>query len=201
MQQGGRLRVLSRRDRAWLPGVALGAVWVTHLAAYLIASPDPHERALLLGSTGHGYLPLVGPVALSVLIASVGGFIVDRSGSWRSSSVVSYTAIAGRLAFLQVLAFLGMEVAERMVHGVPLEDLLQPAVGIGLVLQLAAACVGGLLLFGLARAVEAIRRSLRRDRRRATKSAIWPRPPAAVRRLGSASGGPTLRGPPASVFV
>jgi len=197
MQRRGRLRVLSRRDRVWLPGIALGAVWLTHLGAYLLAEPDPHERAFLLDSTGHGYLSIVGPIVVSVVIASIGGFVIDRSRSWATPLAVSYAEIAGRLAILQVLAFLGTEATERIVHGVPVADLVQPAVGIGLVLQFATACLGALLLFGLARAVEAIHRSLRAPRR-ATRVANRPRPATTVRRLIPGFGGPTLRGPPVS---
>lgn len=193
------MRILSRRDRAWLPGIALGGAWITHLVAYLIAAPDPHDRGVLLGSTGHGYLALAGPVVVSLLVASVVGFLIHRGRTWASVPAVRYTAIAGRLALLQVLTFLGVEATERLAHGLPLPALLQPPVAIGLVLQVVAACVAALVLFVLARAVEIIRRSLR-HRPRATTTMTWVSRVLTQRRLVPASGGPTLRGPPGSVW-
>jgi hypothetical protein len=192
MHVRGQLRVLGRRDRAWLPGIALAAVWITHLIAYLVAVPDPHQRSILLDATGHGYLPVLGPVVVSLLVVSLGGFILEHSRASRSA--VSYSALAGRLALLQGVAFLGMELAERVAHGASPDELLQPVVGVGLVLQLVSAGVAALLLFTLARAVEVI---LRSRYARATRTMTWVRHATIVRRSISATGGPTLRAPPA----
>jgi hypothetical protein len=196
MRWHGHLRVLRRRDRAWLPGIALAAVWVTHRIAYHVAAPDAHERVQLLDATGHGYLPVLAPVVISLLVASIGCFILQRSRDSALRSNVSYSAVAGRLALLQVVAFLGMELAERVANGASSAEFLQPVVGVGLVLQLVSACVVASLLFMLGRAVEAIRRSWCL-RRRVTHTMSWARQVPTVRRAIPATGGPTLRAPPA----
>ncbi len=192
-------RILSGRERAWLLGIAIGAVWITHGLAYLLASPDPHERTLLLSVTGHGYLSYVGPIVVSVMIASVVGFVLHRTTGWAASSMpVHFVAVAGRLALVQVLTFAGLEVTERLLHGTPLSDLADPAVGIGLVLQLVTAFIGALLLFALVRAAEAIARSIAPDRVEGDLSIPGLSLVEIVRRLNPATGGSSPRAPPSA---
>jgi hypothetical protein len=183
------------RRRMWLPGVALGVVWAMHVVAYLVASPDPHAREALLGATGHGYLSIAGPAAVSVLIAGVAGFFVDRLR--RSDGTLSFTVgeLAARLIALQCLSFLGLEATERLLHGAPLDALLQPVVGIGLVLQIVGACVAALVLFAFGRVIE-LALHARRGARRRERGPLRPRIVRPVRRPVLAVGDRTLRGPP-----
>jgi hypothetical protein len=189
-------RILKRRP--WLPGVAIGGVWAAHVLAYAIASPDADQRQELLGSTGHGYWSVVWPLAVSVLIAAVAGFIVEQVRRPSTSRTVTYGSLVAQLVLLQMVTFLGVEATERLVQDASLAGIFQPVVGIGVVLQVVGACVAALLLFALGRAVNlVIGRRLVLPRVRV----ITPLAPAtvAVRRFVLASGGPTLRGPPTRV--
>ena len=196
MVLGGRRNL---RRSLWLPGVALGGVWTTHVVAYLLASPDPHERDALLGATGHGYLSIAGPLAASVLIAGLVGFVVDRLRRSDGTSSVTFVELAARLIALQVLSFLGLEITERLVQGAPFGALFQPVVVIGVVLQVVSACVAAIVLFALGRAVELVLRARRGAPRRAPEPLPRPTIFVPVRRSVLAAGGRTPRGPPLGI--
>jgi hypothetical protein len=190
-------RVAAEMPR-WLPGIALGLVWVTHLIAYILASPNPHSRLALLASTGHDYLSYVGPVVVGGAIVSMTTFVLDRIRVARRphpGRTATYGVLFRRLAVLQVLAFAGMEVSERLIHGEGMGTLVHPAVVIGVLLQPIAAFLAGRVLARADRIIELLVERLRR--RRPTSSAPHgPTRPVRTRRLVPALDGWALRGPP-----
>jgi hypothetical protein len=134
---------------------------------------------------------------VSVLIAAIVGFLIEQVRRSTTDSTVTYVALVVRLALLQLVTFIGVEASERLIHDASLTGLAEPVVSIGVLFQVVGACVAALVLFAIGRAVDLVIRSRRRGARRAR--AVTPPRPAmvAVRRFVLASGGPTLRGPPA----
>jgi hypothetical protein len=144
----------TQRSGGGLPlfAFAVGGLLVGHALAYLIAVPDPHHRDLVLGRTGHAYLPTLAEVAI-VLVLAAAAALVARVLGGRPAAEPSYRSVATRLAVLQVLAFGGQEVTERLVARVSLADLVHDHVlAIGVVAQVAVALAAGLLLRWLVRA-------------------------------------------------
>jgi hypothetical protein len=156
-----------------LLGVALAGLVLGHALAYALAVPDPLHRDLLLERTGHAYLPLVGEAAMVLLLAGVAALVARSwSSRGRRDAVEGFAPIAGLLAAVQVTAFLGQEVLERLVAGAPLSELGGDHVlSIGIGVQVGTALVGAVVLRWLARtsarlveAVRAVRAALPRPR-------------------------------------
>jgi hypothetical protein len=183
------------RRKPWLPGIAIGGVWAGHLIAYAVVSPDRHERSTLLASTGHDYLAVAAPLMASVLIACVVGFVVEQVRRSAFMSTVTRSEVATQLVVIQLLAFVGMESVERFIHGAPPSSVVQPVVGIGVALQVLAACVSALLLFALGHMVQLVTRARRSRLPRVPATEPRGHPIAFVKRFALA-GRPTLRGPP-----
>jgi hypothetical protein len=192
---------LRPRTRLWLGALAAAGVAATHILAFLVAEPHPEVRREVLAATGHGYWDFTA-VVLGALVAGLVGFVAERvpgspphGGSERDRL---WLFLATRLALLQALGFLGLEAAERLAGGDSVIGVLQePVVLIGLVVQAAVAVVAALLLVLFAHFVERIYRLLQ-PVIRPPKVAV---PHIALRtprlHLGMATGGLTLRGPPA----
>jgi hypothetical protein len=140
-----RIRLLAIGGLAW-SGVVLG-----HLLAYVLAHPNEAERSTRLASSGHGSFPLLLISALAAIPAVLSLLAVRVIRGDRSPALLS-TAI--RLAAIQVPAFLVMEFFER---GMSFEQmLLEPAVVIGLVVQVLVAFSSSVLVKTLVGAVEAL---------------------------------------------
>lgn len=130
---------------------ALGGLLLGHGLAYLIAVPDPYHRDLLLQRTGHGYLPTLIEAALVLLLAGTAS-LVGRNLRRGPSREPGIAVLASRLAVLQVVAFVGQEIAERVIARVPLAALGHDDVfALGLVMQLGIAVLGALALRWLVR--------------------------------------------------
>jgi hypothetical protein len=133
-------------------GFAVAGLVLGHLLSYAIALPDPHHRDLLLQRTGHDYLPAFGQAALMLFLASIAA-VVFRASRRRGARAERFATLATRLAFVQVGAFVVQELAERLLAGSGLHDLVQGRILIvGVGAQIAMALSGAALLRWLARA-------------------------------------------------
>jgi hypothetical protein len=161
------------RAARWAIGLAAGAVLAGHGLTYAIVHPDGHERAGLLASTGHAYLHLLdGPGLVLALASALAAVLV---GLGRLGHAPDRVTLFRRLAVFQVVAFVGMEIAERIASGAPLGtagDAVLLAVGIAV--QLALAGAGAWLLGVLHRGGERLARSL------AAVRLGFPRPALAI---------------------
>lgn len=144
---------MRRRDGLIAAGAAWAGLVLGHLLAYALAYPDPVGRRAHLAGTGHGWLDLVTLSLLAVVPAVLALTAVRalRGGHGGATWL--------RLSALQVPAFLLIEVFERgsSIH----RAFTDPAVLLGLMVQVVVAAVTALLLGGLGRAVAAVAGRLR----------------------------------------
>ena len=194
LNAGPRLRLL-------LGGTAALGVVLAHCAAFMIVEPDAHMRHELLTETGHTYATGLG---LAFFVAGLASLVWNsiHASRMRSMSEV-FRAVAPKLAILQVMGFVFLEAAERLISsGSPAalgELAAEPVFAIGIVAQVVVSILGAVVMALLSRAVAAISAAIRATTPRAapiliptsTSDATWSRVHLAV-------GGPTLRGPPFS---
>ncbi len=134
-------------------GVALAGLVLGHTLSYLLAVPDPLHRDLILQRTGHAYLPIAGEAALVLFLAGIAALLARAWSSRDRDPVEGFASLAVLLALVQVGAFVGQEVLERLVAGAPLAELAHDHVlSIGIGVQVGAALLGALALRWLARA-------------------------------------------------
>jgi hypothetical protein len=208
----GRISAATERRAALcLGGVAAAGVVVAHVLAYALASPDASAHAELLEETGHELWPLTTAAATGAVAAALLGFVSERvqhaqrgfvservrraqRGSPRARLFVHG---APRLALLQSLGFVALEALERLLSGGEVAHLLsEPAVVIGLLLQVGVAVAAVGLLAFLARTIEILiaRRSPPSAHRdvpvESLSTRLW------APRFGVAVGGATVRAPP-----
>ena len=182
--------------------LGLAGLGLAHVLEYLALVPNAHHRSHLLAATGHEYLPsalsAVGFLAaVAVAIAFVGGFRAGACGSARSAETTTRPDWARYLPVAQALAFIVVEVAERVVAGAPLADL-GPVLVLGLPLQVLAGMVGGRVLSTAAQAGARLARAAvdAPSFARRRPSPGW-RPLADASPVSLLAGGPTpARGPP-----
>jgi hypothetical protein len=156
------------------PGVVLTAaiawagVVVGHLVAYALTYPDQAIRHTHLSITGHTWLGL-GAASLVALVP----VIVLATATRAIRTGAAGPANAFRLAAIQVPAFGLLEMLERGSVG---EAAADPAVFIGLVLQVVVAVVGARILEIVGRiAVALVRRfAERRPRARSEAPPLGP---------------------------
>jgi hypothetical protein len=140
-----RIRLLAIGGLAW-SGVVLG-----HLLAYVLAHPEEAERSARMASSGHGSFPLLLISALAMIPAVLSLLAVRVVRGDRSPTLLS---IAVCLAAIQVPTFLTMEFFER---GMSFEQmLLEPAVVMGLIVQVLVAFISSVLVRTFVRAVGAL---------------------------------------------
>ena len=185
---------------AWLLSlpVAIAGCLAAHALAYLIAIPDPHDRATLLERTGHGYLahlPVLGAAGLSLVFAAtlshaVCGRVGARPSPWL-------------FALLPPLAFVLQEHLERVLAGgvLPLETALHPTFLIGLALQLPFALLAYALVAVVLRASEALVCLLVRPPRLRTRLAVALPPSFTAPRPAARAFATAQRGPPARLAL
>jgi hypothetical protein len=122
----------------------LGAV-AGHGIAYLIAIP-------VLLDTGHAYLPLLVEIGLILAVAGAASLVMSAFGSRSQIHEDSFARTAIRLAALQAGAFVVLEVVERLLTRMPLNELVSDhLLAVGVVVQLGVAVVGALVLRTMAR--------------------------------------------------
>jgi hypothetical protein len=187
-----------------LVGVAVGGVVLAHWLAYVLAIPGAHARAQVLAASGHSYWVMAIKFAVVLGLAALGALFLrhlDRSSRTWESGQEAFSRIAARLSLLQVMAFIAMEVTERLVVGAPVAHLFHHRLFLmGLALQLIVASGGALLLLWFSRTAERVAEALGRP--------LLPRPrPAVLRTIrieiqaippDPVRDGVGLRGPPPS---
>jgi len=162
--------VIGRRRVVAALLVPLGVV-ASHTIAYLLAHPEAGDRARALGSV-HGHLvPLALVGAASVVVAA----LAAGDAGYRGRRL---PVTAGQLAACQVLVFAAMELGERVADGAGVSAALrEPAVWIGLVVQVAVALVAR----SLVRVSERLGARLAARRARPARreaGIVWPALPA-----------------------
>lgn len=134
-------------------GSAAAGLLLGHALSYMLAIPDPYHRDVLLTRTGHGYLPAAAQATM-ILILAAAAAILARAWSNRGprGGPERFTSIAGKLAFVQIGAFVALEILERIVAGAPLGDLVRDhLLVIGVVVQISVSLVGAAILVWCAR--------------------------------------------------
>jgi hypothetical protein len=146
VREGPRLRGLPTF------GLAMAGLVLGHVLAYLIAVPDPHQRAFVLQRTGHEYLPALAEAALVLALAGIAAVVIRAFAPGPRRGSERFPRLAGRLALVQVLAFGGLEVVERIVAGAPLRHLASDHIlVVGMAVQVVVAVAGAAFLWWLAR--------------------------------------------------
>jgi hypothetical protein len=179
---------------------AVAGLLAGHGLSYLLAVPDPHHRDLLLQRTGHAYLPAAGRLALILVIAAVATVIGRALSSRRSDPLESLSGLALRLGILQVAAFVGLEVLERLLSGSPLDAFVGDRLLIvGVAAQLLVAAAGAILMRWLLRVSTRLAEAFRSDRdlRRAATVLLRPTWPD-VALAADVRAGIAPRAPPAA---
>ena len=189
-------------EKMWFGGLAAAGVVVSHSLSYLFVAPNPNARLHLLQQTGHCYFTWIAALAVGALVAGLAGGTLQRLRAGRSetwSRPGAFLAAAATLAVLQIVGFIVLEETERAVVGAGLTHILaEPAVAIGIVMQVVVALVGALLLVALADGVDRISGRLfgTGPSGRATRTVTWGSTSVVPPTLRLAASGRTLRGPP-----
>jgi len=139
-------------------GLAAGGVVAGHALGYALAQPDPALRAAHLAATGHASFGLLACVATAAALLAVGR-VAWRAAAGRGDRSPAF----GHLAGVQVLAFALVEVAERGFSAAAAAR--DPAVLIGLLLQVLVAVLLARLVGGVARVARLLARRPRRPAR------------------------------------
>lgn len=180
--------------------LALAGVSVGHVAEYLLLAPDDHARHELLASTGHDYLPsVVNAVAFVALLGMALVFVLGvRRGLGRTGSRRRALRWSHAFPAAQMLAFVALEVGERLLAHAPLGDL-GVVLAIGLPLQALVGFLSGCFITELERAGERLGQRLRKSALHVRRSPSPGWPPNASRRPKPALSGAPIpaRGPPA----
>jgi hypothetical protein len=184
-------------------GAAGAGLILAHTLAYVIAVPSSTARQQVLAHTGHSYWFVLPKAAIVLALASmVAGVARAMRGAYAANGgAVPLAALAGGMALLQVAAFLGMEVAERLFAGAEVADLLSGhLLLVGLAVQILSALSGALLLHWLDRAVGRVVLALRGPPLAARRSLLHLLPPQEVvaPRSLMLAGAAGVRGPPIS---
>jgi hypothetical protein len=133
---------------------------VGHSLGYRWAVADPHARAHLLEESGHGYLtyaPLVIALGLTLIAAALAARIRAAARGDRMDGSPPWL-----FGLLPPIAFVVQELAERLLHSghVHPGTLAEPAVLIGLVLQLPLAVIALGLAWLLGQAADQLGRAM-----------------------------------------
>lgn len=190
--RGPRIRLRA----AVVAAIGAAGVCAGHVLDYVVVA-GPHRDAFL-HRTGHGYfggatLIAAAAAGFAVALTAILGYRAGRAGRGRPIRVT-----AARLALIQVLAFAGLEILERVAAGASLSDL-GLLLAIGVPIQGLGAVVIALLLAVVRRAAEAAgrRASPRRALRTGSRPVRVPEDPLLPR--GRRVRPITLRGPPVAV--
>jgi hypothetical protein len=125
--------------------LAAAGVLVGHELTYLVIRPDASARGALLAETGHGYLQVAIQVVWAIGVLALSSAFLGRLVARRPGAPLPRIGHLARSLFgVQLTAFFGLEVAERMVAG-SFADLL-PVVLVGALAQLGVAVVLAFLL-------------------------------------------------------
>ena len=140
-------------------GLGLAGLVGGHALGYGVAVPDDLHRTILLDATGHGYMPSASRFAIMLGIAAVITGILAGYLHRPATSQPAFMKVAGRMALLQCLGFVVLEVAERIVASASMSTLSLSVLLVGLLSQAVVAFVLALLIVGLRRLGAALRTS------------------------------------------
>ena len=177
-------------------GVAVGGVLAGHWLTYVLVDPDVHQRTTDLARTGHAYLGLANDLGLIVALVALSAVFLGRL-THREVTTPSLRALSARLSAFQIVAFVSMELLERLSAGAPLAGVLHHGLlPIGVVVQAGIAGLGALVIRWLLGAADRVASTTdaapgRPDR--ATAVIVLPAFHAPSRSLRSTAG---IRGPP-----
>ena len=145
MREGPRLRGFP------IFGTAAAGLVLGHALAYLIAIPDPHQRAFALQRTGHAYLPALDQAVLMLVVAGMAAVVV-RAFAHAGDRTERFGRLARVLVVAQTCAFAAQEVLERLVSGAPLGGLAHDHILVtGIAVQVVVAIVAAGILWLFAR--------------------------------------------------
>jgi hypothetical protein len=184
--------------------MAVAGVVAAHALTYVVAVRQPVHRESILIESGHSYW--TSAVAIAIVLGVFGvaalGIRVVR-GLHEQPDPHRWTRVAPILAVVQVLAYFGIEVVERVLSRASVAELFDhhEILFTGAALQVATALLGALVLHLLSRTIRLVAEALRSRQPQDSPavSSIAPRTAVLVRSsaLRCAWG---LRGPP-SPFV
>ncbi|HEX2029729.1 MAG TPA: hypothetical protein VHF25_17250 [Nitriliruptorales bacterium] len=159
-------------SRRLVPAVlAPAGVWAAHTLGYRLAHPDPAAHATALA--GHSHLPVLGLVGAGLLVACL-AWVAVRDASGRRLIVRLESLLVPLL-----VAFGALELAERVaVDEAATAALAEPAMAVGLAVQLLVAAVLLVALRGAERVGTWVARRLRPAA--AAAAAVPPHPPSCV---------------------
>jgi hypothetical protein len=159
-----------------LTGVAVAGAVIGHMAAYVLAVPEPSVRVALLGATGHAYWTAAIAAAVVLGLASLAATLRRR---FRAGLLAGHPQpgerlgrVAAQLAGFQIAIYLVQETLERLEAGIAPHALLDGRLLVtGVVVQTAIALALAVLLTMAGRAAEAVGRALRRPDRHLERTA------------------------------
>lgn len=138
-------------------GLALAGLVGGHAIGYAIAIPDAHHRSTLVAETGHGYLPAASWIAIVFGLAALGAGIVRGYVRRTHRRRERFGRAALAMMGMQALAFVLVEVFERLAAGAPLDTLSPYLLLVGIAAQLVVGLVAALVLVGLRKLGSALR--------------------------------------------
>jgi hypothetical protein len=152
----GEMASARRHLGAIAVGVAAAGVLIGHWLTYGVESPNAAGRAQMLARTGHSYLHLANDVGLALGLTALVSLTISELSS--PTEPRSFGWFASRLALVQTVTFGSMEVVERLVAHAPLATLLHGGlIVVGVLIQVAVAAAGAVLLRWLHRAAGTLR--------------------------------------------
>jgi hypothetical protein len=189
------MRVGSIRRRSAL-GVAAGGVLAGHWLTYALVDTNAHQRTAELASTGHAYLGLANDLSLVAALVALSVVFLGGLTRRRDAGPLLRT-LTMRLAIFQVVAFVCMELLERLSAGAPLAGAMHHGIlPVGVVIQIGVAGLAALAISWLLRVAERIETALGSAPALfdgAGALVVLPAFHTPARRARSASG---IRGPP-----
>lgn len=188
--------------RLILAAAAAAGVVTGHAATYLLAFRDPTARGTAMADAGHSHWPEMVVAALALGTLALGIVLVRRLREpGARSELGSSLGLAVRLAVVQTLLFVALEVGERLTGGWTPAELashsLLSVLSLGVLVQVAVGAIVALVLRAAAEVAGVVGRSLRGGR--IIVRAVAPRRGAGRWAVGSTvllAGAWGLRGPP-----
>jgi hypothetical protein len=179
---------------------AFGGVVLGHWLSYLLAMPSPGIRGEVLAATGHAYWLTAVKQAVVLAVVSLTAIAMREFRQVRARDLPEGRgpgSLALRLAGLQVVGFLALEVIERLAAGAPISSILAHHVLVlGLLVQVVLAASAALLLSLFARAAGALAQALVRSPFPRPARRAFPALPVTVLRPVLVTGSAGPRSPP-----
>jgi hypothetical protein len=191
------IRPGARSYSRWLLAASAAGVVAGHAITYSLAVPDHRQHDEVLRETGHSYWPAAVIIGLLGFAWAATTVVNRRLRSRRPTPPArGWLWITPRVAMLQVLLFVALEVTERVTSGEPVSTLFDHhLLSIGLAAQVVVAIAVATVLYWLDRAAAGLARLLEQPAPAYGERATWS--PARVVAITSLHFRPrTSRGPP-----